>query len=56
VIINGNNQEITMEEVLKTHEEIPSNDPVIRQETINKEINFIPKKWREMEQEQVGKN
>jgi hypothetical protein len=53
VIIGRNNQEIIMEEALKTHEEIPSKDPVIRQEAINKDINFIRKKWSQMEQEQL---
>jgi hypothetical protein len=55
VIISRDNQEIIIEEALKTHEEIPSNDPVFRQEAINKETNFIRKKWSEMEQEQLEK-
>jgi hypothetical protein len=55
VLVSRNNQKVEMDDSLITSIEIPSDDPVIRKEAINKEIDFIRKKWSEMSQEQLEK-
>jgi hypothetical protein len=55
VILSRNNQDDIMEESLKVHMEIPSDDFVVRQDMINKEMDFIRKKWSEMNQSQLEK-
>jgi hypothetical protein len=55
VLVSRNNQNAKMDESLTTLIDIPSNDPVTRKEAINKEIDFIRKKWSEMNQKQLEK-
>jgi hypothetical protein len=55
VLVSRSNQNIEMNESLKTLAEIPSDDPITRKEAINKEIDFIRKKWSEMNQKQLEK-
>jgi hypothetical protein len=55
VVLNREYQETITDQEINEHVIIPSTDPIVRKEAINKELEFIRKKWSEMEQEKLEK-